>query len=46
MIYTLEQLEAIQHYLYKRGANDEKINDLIRNYGSDINSGLPVPRNK
>jgi hypothetical protein len=46
MIYTLEQLEAIQHYLYKRGANDEKINDLIRNYGSDINGGLPVPRNK
>ena len=46
MIYTLEQLEAIQHYLYKRGANDEKINDLIRNYGSDINSGLPVLGNK
>jgi hypothetical protein len=46
MIYTLEQLEAIQHYLYKRGANDEKINDLIRNYGSDINSGLQVLGNK
>lgn len=46
MIYTLEQLEAIQHYLYKRGANDEKINEKIKKYGSDINSGLPIPRNK
>ena len=46
MIYTLEQLEAIQHYLYKRGANDEKINDLIKKYGSNTNSGLPVSGNK
>ena len=46
MIYTLEQLEAIQHYLYKRGANDEKINDLIKNYGSNTNSCLSVPGNK
>ena len=46
MIYTLEQLEAIQNYLYKRGANDEKINDLIKKYGNNTNSGLSVPGNK
>ena len=40
MTYNLEQLKAIQNYLYKKGANDEKINDLIRRYEQgDIDKG-------